>query len=58
MQTLSDYSPMAWGLDGFLDVFLRQGGVAMAAPEALRLFLFGLACLAVAALAIKLSKRK
>lgn len=58
MQALSNYSPMAWGLDGLLDVFLRQGGVALAAPEALRLFLFGLACLAVAALSIKLGKRK
>jgi ABC-2 type transport system permease protein len=58
MQTLSDYSPMTWGLDGFLDVFLRQGGMAMATPEALRLFLFGIACLTVAALAIKLGKRK
>lgn len=58
MQALSDYSPMAWGLDGLLDVFLRQGGVAMVAPEALRLFLFGLACLAAAALAIRFGKRK
>ena len=49
---------MAWGLDGFLDVFLRQGGVAMVAPEALRLFLFGLACLVAAALRIKLGRRK
>jgi len=58
MQTLSDYSPMSWGLDGMLDVFLRQGDAAMAAPEALRLFLFGLACLAAAALRIRLWKRK
>jgi ABC-2 type transport system permease protein len=58
MQTLSDYSPMAWGLDGLLDVFLRQGGIAMAAPAALRLTLFGLACLAAAALSIRLGKRR
>jgi len=56
MQTLSDYSPMAWGLDGFLDVFLRQGGAAMAAPQALKLCLFGLACLTAAALRIRLGK--
>ncbi|HEV2111510.1 MAG TPA: ABC transporter permease [Gammaproteobacteria bacterium] len=56
MQTLSDYSPMAWGLDGFLDVFLRQGGAAMAAPPALKLCLFGLACLTAAALRIRLGK--
>ncbi len=58
MQTLSGYSPMSWGLDGFLDVFLRQGGVAMAAPEALKLALFGLACLTAAAVCIRLGKRK
>jgi ABC-2 type transport system permease protein len=58
MQSLSACSPMAWGLDGFLDVFLRQGGVAMAAPEALKLCLFGLGCLAAAALAMRLGKRK
>ena len=56
MQTLSDWSPMAWGLDGFLDVFLRQGGVTMAAPAALKLVLFGLACLAAAALRIRLGR--
>ena len=50
MQALSQYSPMAWGLEGFLDVFLRQGGLKTVAPEALRLFVFGVACLALAAL--------
>jgi len=50
MQALSRFSPMAWGLDGFLDVFLRPGGLAAVAPEALRLFGFGLACLALAGL--------
>ena len=58
MQTLSDYSPMSWGLDGFLDVFLRQGGVAMVASEALKLALFGFACLAAAAVSIQLGKRR
>ena len=56
MQSLSDWSPMAWGLDGFLDVFLRQGGVVMIAPPALKLCLFGFACLAAAALRIQLGK--
>ena len=58
MQALSAYSPMAWGLDGFLDVFLRQGGVGMAAPEALKLCLFGCGCLAAAALAMRSGRRK
>ncbi|MHB8424412.1 MAG: ABC transporter permease [Gammaproteobacteria bacterium] len=50
MQALSAYSPMAWGLDGFLDVFLRHGGLKAVAPDALRLLAFGLACLALAGL--------
>ncbi len=50
MQALSAYSPMAWGLDGFLDVFLRHGGLQTVAPDALRLLAFGLACLALAGL--------
>lgn len=28
MQTLSELSPMAWGLDGFLDIFLRNAKLA------------------------------
>lgn len=53
MQLISDYSPMSWGLDGFLDVFLRRGGVASVAPEAFKLMLFGLACFAAATLAMR-----
>lgn len=48
MQTLSHYSPMGWGLDGFLNVFLRQGGLKAVAADALLLFAFGLACLLLA----------
>src|SRR5262249_50735433 len=49
MQDLSLFSPMAWGLEGFLDVFLRHGGVEQVAHWALRLFGFGLAALIAAA---------
>jgi ABC-2 type transport system permease protein len=49
---------MAWGLDGLLEVFLRQGGVAAVAPHALRLALFALACLALAGLRIRFVRRK
>lgn len=57
MQAISLHSPMAWGLEGFLDVFLREGGVAMAAPWALHLLIFGLICLALAALSMRLRHR-
>lgn len=58
MQAISLYSPMAWGLEGYLDVFLRQGGLAMVLPWAGKLVLFGAACLGVAALSIRMRHRR
>ena len=49
MQRLSAFSPLAWGLDGFLEVFLKGGGVAEVLPHAAKLFAFGLAALGLAA---------
>jgi len=57
MQAISLHSPMAWGLEGFLDVFLRQGGVAAVASWALRLVIFGLVCLGAAGLSMRLRHR-
>ena len=50
MQEISYYSPMAWGLEGFLDLFLRQGDVMMILPEVLSLAGFGVVALFLAAL--------
>jgi ABC-2 type transport system permease protein len=58
MQAVSLYSPMSWGLEGFLDVFLRQGDLVMAAPWALRLTVFGLICLGLAATSLNLRRRR
>ncbi len=58
MQALSHYSPMAWGLQGFLNVFLRQGDFREVAPQAAYLFAFGVACLAAAVLLLGMRKRK
>lgn len=41
MQTLANISPMSWGLDGFLDIFLRAGDITMVADESLLLLTFG-----------------
>ncbi len=41
MQTLSNISPMSWGLEGFLDIFLRGSGVREILPESLALTAFG-----------------
>ncbi len=48
MQTLARWSPMNWGLEGLLTVLLRGGGVASAAPHALRLLGFAALMLALA----------
>jgi ABC-2 type transport system permease protein len=50
MQTFSNVSPMSWGLEGFLDIFLRGYGVTEVIPETLALCGFGLSLLLLAAL--------
>tara|TARA_R110002124_G_scaffold276436_1_gene447219 strand:+ start:1693 stop:2961 length:1269 start_codon:yes stop_codon:yes gene_type:complete len=40
MQTLSNLSPMNWGLNAFYDVFLRDTGILDLIPELTLLFLF------------------
>jgi ABC-2 type transport system permease protein len=55
MQRLADLSPMAWGLEGFLDLFLRNGSVRDVLPEAGSLLLFG--CVTIA-MALALSLRR
>jgi ABC-2 type transport system permease protein len=49
MQHVADYSPMAWALNGFLNIILRGEGWGSVLPDAGRLVLFGLACLGLAA---------
>jgi len=41
MQQLTVISPMSWGLEGFLDIFLRGLGVEAILPEAAALTAFG-----------------
>jgi ABC-2 type transport system permease protein len=48
MQKMSIASPLAWGLNGALDVFVRGGGVADVLPEAAALIAFFAACLLTA----------
>jgi len=58
MQTLTNLSPMSWGLEGFLDIFLRGGSVHNIVPEAAALTLFGVVSLSLAAVVFTLKKRK
>jgi ABC-2 type transport system permease protein len=53
MQTLSVLSPMSWGLEGFLDIFLRNGNALDVLPESLLLFSFGMVMLGTTAVVIK-----
>lgn len=48
MQTLSHISPMNWGLNGFYDVFLRNGSFLDILPEISMLFLFFIATTLIA----------
>ncbi len=41
LQLMTNISPMAWALDGFLDIFLRNGGVMAVLAEAAALLGFG-----------------
>ena len=50
LQQLSHASPLSWGLEGFLDVFVRGGGVREVVPELLQLLAFAAACMAIALL--------
>jgi len=50
MQDIAVLSPLSWGLDGFLDVFVRGGGIAQVMPEALGLLAFSALCHGIAIL--------
>lgn len=58
MQEFANVSPMSWGLEGFLDIFLRRGTVVDVLNEAFALTLFGLASLSIAAIIFTYKKRK
>ena len=53
MQTLSVLSPMSWGLEGFLDIFLRNGNVLDVMKESLLLLLIGLVMFSATGFIIK-----
>ncbi|MDR2838421.1 MAG: ABC transporter permease [Azonexus sp.] len=48
MQTLTDWSPMAWGLEGFHTVMLRHGGISDLSPSLVRLLAFAVIALVAA----------
>jgi len=48
MQSVSALSPLAWGLEGFIELFVRHGDLARIAPQLASLLLFATACLGLA----------
>jgi ABC-2 type transport system permease protein len=53
MQEIARLSPMSWGLEGFLDIFLRNGNVSDVLPESLSLLIFGTVMLTCTFIALK-----
>jgi ABC-2 type transport system permease protein len=45
MQDIANISPMSWGLEGFLDIFLRNGGVSDVLSKSLSLIVLGVVML-------------
>jgi ABC-2 type transport system permease protein len=48
MQTISEFSPLAWGLNAFLNVFVRNGNVQSILSQTTRLLLFFVSTTALA----------
>ncbi len=47
MRTISHISPLGWGLNAFLDIFVREGGVEDTIPELFSLLAFSIVCILV-----------
>jgi ABC-2 type transport system permease protein len=58
MQELANISPMSWGLEGYLELFLRQGNLADVQNEVFALSGFGLSALLFATVIFKIKLRK
>ena len=57
MQKLSSLSPFSWGLDAFLELFVRRGDIRTVLPQSISLILFGSAATVVALWAVIREKR-
>jgi ABC-2 type transport system permease protein len=54
MRTLAEFSPMSWGLDGFMDIFLKSADLNMILGDASKLVAFGLVSLALSMLILRI----
>ncbi len=53
LKKISIASPLAWGLNGFLDIFVRNGNIPDVLPWVLCLILFFASCLIIAGYSLK-----
>ncbi len=53
MQDITEYSPMAWGLESFLEVFVRGGDFTDISTYVYKLFIFAIICLILAYILLK-----
>ena len=58
MQKIAEYSPMSWGLDGFLDIFLSGADAGYVFNDFFKLFLFGLVSLVISMIILHLKIKK
>ncbi|MDA3909682.1 MAG: ABC transporter permease [Sulfurimonas sp.] len=58
MQKLAEISPMSWGLDGFLDIFLKSANFSMVLNNVLMLISFGIICLMLSILILRIKINK
>ncbi len=54
MQNIAELSPMSWGLDGFLDIFLKSADFLMVMDDALKLFAFGFSALIISMIILQI----
>jgi len=54
MQEFANISPMSWGLDGFLEIFLKSADIFMILNESAMLSLFGMVCLIISMIILKI----
>ena len=53
MQDIANISPMSWGLEGFLDIFLRTGSAADVLWKSLSLIILGAVMLALTVILLR-----
>lgn len=58
MQKIAELSPMSWGLDGFLDIFLSTADIIIIADNIIKLFSFGIVALIISMLILRIRINK